>query len=439
MYKPTSIFCLLFIVVLLIPSCYDENNSYGERLVESAFRNVVTDTTSVTLTSVLIDSLETSAQNLVMVGSYTHPLWGTISASSYIPYACPSYGTDIEEVVVLDSFILNLAYTGQFVGDTLPVQQIAIHLLTEKITLNDNGYLYNNSSVRYAPDPLAVFSFRAKPQTNDTLTIRLPDELGEELLERFHLRDDAVSTDRFEEYFKGITIRPSGETNSSLMNFHVADSSATLQLFYHIMGEKESNKEIFFTPNSENQFNQISHDRTGTLMENYPARHIEIPSAELGNRGFLFGGIGWYTRLEFPHLNNIMQQGERVQIESALLKIYPEYGTYSDLNVLPDSIYLYIADENNVVTNAVTDYLGSQVQSSVLVKDDTYYENTYYYFDITDFIQQDLGTIGMYKHNLQLVFESSDYTGSFKNMTFSDQQGKSPITLQLIYKIYESY
>lgn len=42
---------------------------------------------------------------------------------------------------------------------------------------------------------------------------------------------------------------------------------------------------------------------------------VEIPSAELGNRGVLFAGIGWYTRLEFPYLNDIMEQGEYVHIE----------------------------------------------------------------------------------------------------------------------------
>ena len=54
---------------------------------------------------------------------------------------------------------------------------------------------------------------------------------------------------------------------------------------------------------------------------------VEIPSAELGNRGVLFGGLGWYTRLEFPYLNNLMQQGTQVEIESALHKIYTDQFT----------------------------------------------------------------------------------------------------------------
>ena len=142
---------------------------------------------------------------------------------------------------------------------------------------------------------------------------------------------------------------------------------------------------------------------------------------------------------EFPYLNNLMQQGTQVEIESALLKIYPEQGTYSDYNTLPDSLYLYIADENNVVTDAVTDYLGSEVQRGTLSEDNTFNENTYYYFDVTQFMQEELGAFGMYKHNLQLVFNSDDYTGTFKNLTFNDQGGRNPVTLQLIYKVYESY
>jgi len=153
----------------------------------------------------------------------------------------------------------------------------------------------------------------------------------------------------------------------------------------------------------------------------------------------LFGGLGWYTRLEFPHLNNIMQQGVQVDVQNAILRIYPQVDTYSEFNSLPDSIYLYIADENNVVTEAVTDYLGTQVQGGVLVKDDTFREKTYYYFDVSTFMKEELGAIGTNKHNLQLVFPSAKYNSTFNNLTFSSQKGKNPITLQLTYTIYESY
>lgn len=210
-------------------------------------------------------------------------------------------------------------------------------------------------------------------------------------------------------------------------------------LHYHIESGYENHQKLVFSPNTATQFNQLQHDRHDTPMETYPWKKVEIPSAELGNRGVLFAGIGWYTRLEFPYLNDIMEQGEYVHIEKAGLRIYPEYGTYSGYNTLPDSIFLYIADENNVVTDAVKDYLGKQVQGGKLVKDDVFLGNTYYYFDVTQFMKDELGTSGKYKHNLQLVFNSDDYTKTLRNLTFSDTKGQHPITLQLNYKIYESY
>lgn len=423
----------------LFQSCYDESNKYGSGLVDSAFRNISIDTSTVTVTALMIDSLETSGKELAMLGQYTHPVWGQVSASSYIAYNCPSYNTDIDAEVVLDSLVLSFSYAGYHIGDTLQPLSFSVHKLSEKLRLNESGYLYNTSSFAYEADPLATHTFTPRPSNGEKVEVRLPDEMGEDLLTRFQRRDDQVTSDYFEDYFKGLVVVPEGTGNQSLLSFQVADSSAVIVLHYHIIDEQENEHELSFVPNTATQFNHYEHDRTGTGLESFEPGEDEISSALLDNRGVLFGGLGWYTRLEFPFLNNILMQGEKIAIETAILRIYPEPGTFSSTNALPDSVYLYIADENNVVTDAVTDYLGEAVQSGTLVKDDTYDENTYYYFDVTDFMQQELGAFGMYKHNLQLVLDEDTYTKTFRNLTFSDQQGRAPIVLQLIYKVYESY
>lgn len=423
----------------LFQSCYDESNKYGNGLVSSAFRNISMDTSTVTVTALLMDSLETSGKEIAMLGAYTHPIWGKITSSSYVSYQRPGYSTDISAQVVLDSLVLSFSYGGYYIGDTLRTQQFNVYKLTEKLRLNDNNYLYNSSSFEHETEPLASHSFMPRPNSGEKVTVRLPDEMGEDILTRFHKRDDQVSSDYFEDYFKGLVVAPTGTDNHSLVTFLVADSSANLILHYHTISDRKNELELRFQPNSTTQFNHYDHDRSGTAMESFPAGKTEIPSESLDNRGVLFSGLGWYSRLEFPYLNNIMMQGEKVAIESALLKIYPEPGTFPASNALPDSLYLYIVDENNVVTDAVTDYLGEQVQSGTLVRDYTYDENTYYYFDVTDFMQQELGAFGMYKHSLQLVFSDDTYTKTFRNLTFNNQQGRSPIVLQLIYKVYESY
>lgn len=438
MYKPLFFVCLALLSSVLL-SCYNDKNTFGDKWVNSELRNISMDTSTIITTAVLIDSLETSGKHVVLAGKYTHPVWGSVSATGYIPYLRPSYSTESNETVQFDSLMLVLSCNKTFVGDTTLQQKYAIHLLTEKVVLNENGYLYNNSSFAYDPDPLAVYSFLPRPNTSEKIEIRLPDNLGKDLLNRFHNHDEVVAKNHFEDYFKGLVIVPDEQQCHSLLGFQVKDSLSAMILYYHIESAYENHQKIVFSPNKETQFNKLKHDRKNTPMEPYPWTDLEIPSTKLGNKGILFSGIGWYTRLEFPYLNNIMEQGEYVHIEQAILKIYPEVGTYSDYNVLPDSIFLYIADENNVVTDAVKDYLGDEEQSGKLIKDDLFFGNTYYYFDVSQFMQKELGASGKNKHNLQLVFNSDDYTKTLKNMTFSDSNGQFPITLQLNYKIYESY
>ncbi len=428
----------LLLLSLITFSCYNEDNTFGETLVSSAFRNISTDTCTVTITSTIIDSLETNNKAVALVGQYTHDLWGSVSVNSFIPYQAPAYSIDMDETVRLDSLVLALGYSGYSIGDTMQHLSFTIHRLKEKIIQNDNGYLYNNSSFAYDEEAIAGYTIRPRPNDEERFEVRLPDELGQDLLNRLHQRDDVVSDDYFEDYFNGLVIKPA-DLCQNLISFAVGDTSAAMILYYHVEGELAESHVCIIYPNEENQFYQIQHDRTGTALAGIPLKNVELTSEEMDNRGLLFSGLGWYSRLGFPHLNSIMQQGERVSIESAYLKIYPETGTYSDYNPLPDSIYLYIIDENNVVTDAVTDYLGEAVQSGSLVVDDTFHENTYYYFDISTFIKEELGAFGFYKHNLQLVFTDDTYTKTLRNLTFSDQQGRNPISLQLTYKIYESY
>jgi len=438
MYKSNFIFSFLFFCLTLF-SCYNTDNTFGEKLVTSSIRSVSIDTSTILVSSVVIDSLETSGKEVVLVGQYKHPLWGTVSGHSYMAFNPPTYSTDIDRIVRLDSLVFELDYQGYFIGDTITRQQLNVYLLTEKIVLNDNGYLYNTNTIAYDPVPIGTTVFAPRPTSGEQVEVRLSDELGEDLLNRFHNGDQSVAADFFEDFFKGIMIESESLSAESLYAFLVNDTSACLKIYYHLIDDLENSQEVILSPKKETQFNHLAHDRSGTQLASYTEKNVEVESALLGNRGFLFGGIGWYAKLEFPYLNNLMYQGTEVTIEQAYLKIYPQPDTYSDFNALPDSIFLYITDQNNVVTDAVTDYLGEQVQSGTLMTDLTFKENTYYYFDVTSFMQQELGAIGIYKHSLQLVFSSETYTKTFKNLTFSDQEGTSPITLQIIYKIYESY
>lgn len=112
------------------------------------------------------------------------------------------------------------------------------------------------------PEALAVCSFKPKPKGGEKLEVRLPDALGQDLLSRFHAQDQAVSEERFEDYFKGVAIVPDLAGSESLLTFTVADSSAALVLHYHLSDELSTEKELWFFPNTDTQFNHIDHDRS---------------------------------------------------------------------------------------------------------------------------------------------------------------------------------
>jgi len=290
MYKSVLFTCFLTIT-LIISSCYDEHNTYGKELTDTSIRNVFTDSSTVKVSSILIDSLETSGLKLILAGQYKHPVWGVVSASGYVPYNLPSYNTDADEIVILDSIVLQLKHSGYSIGDTTQIQKYNIHLLTEKIILNDNGYLYNKHTVTYDPLPLASYTYKPKPNDKELLEIRLSDELGQDLLEKFHRRDAAISADRFEDYFKGIVIIPDYDTSQSLSAFSVGDTLAALSLRYKIADALENQQELLFTPYTATQFNHIEQDPTGTIIENH-INDDEIPSELLDNKSFIWGGVG---------------------------------------------------------------------------------------------------------------------------------------------------
>ena len=59
-------FCL--VTFLGVISCYDERNTFGDRLVDSDLRNISMDTSTIVMIAVLIDSLETSGKQVVLAG-----------------------------------------------------------------------------------------------------------------------------------------------------------------------------------------------------------------------------------------------------------------------------------------------------------------------------------------------------------------------------------
>ena len=102
------------------------------------------------------------------------------------------------------------------------------------------------------------------------------------------------------------------------------------------------------------------------------------------------------------------------------LIIYPVKGTYSGNVPLPSGLSLYISDEDDVAVSAITTYSGDALQTGDLVVDNLYNIETYYSYNITTFLTDQLGAIGINKRNLQLIVPQDKLAVSFNTLVAGD-------------------
>lgn len=249
--------------------------------------------------------------------------------------------------------------------------------------------------------------------------------------------DNMSSQEKFRLYFKGLAFVP--DAGGTCVNgFQVNDSSLCIRLHYHIITETASEQTLTFTPSNTLKFTQIKHDRNSTVLSLLQSGTDNALSSEkTDNQSYLQGMTGLYIKIEFPHLNNLLWEGDLVTIESATLQLYPVKGTHGDQYPLPETLILYTANENDVTEDVITDLLGTSVQNGSLVTDEMAPENTYYSFDITSFLQNNLGAIGYNRKNLKLMLPDDLFFTTLKGVVFGDMQHTTnPVKLTLRYKVY---
>jgi hypothetical protein len=104
---------------------------------------------------------------------------------------------------------------------------------------------------------------------------------------------------------------------------------------------------------------------------------------------------------------------------------------------MPSSLSMYTLDDSNVAQEAITDSYGTSVQDGSLVSDKSVANGTYYTFDITSFLQDNLGTFGMNRQNLMLMLPNSEFSTTLNGVTFGDQNREhNKLKLVVLYKIY---
>ena len=399
-------------------SCTSQYMEIGNNWTEVNERVVMIDTCSVDISSIVLDSVKTSGGNAVYAGIRESSYWGRMALSSYLTFKLTedfedSSTPEYEEKVIFDSLILYMVPDSTFCGDTLLPMTLQAFRLSETVELNDDEELYSHSEFGYDSTPIAEETFYPRPFRGRPVEIRLSDELGQEMLEMLVDGDESMEDDdSFREYFKGILLKGS-EPTSSIMGFKGQDTLCMMKLYYSTQDYAEHEGHVLdFHLDSTYLFTHVEADFSGTYLDGISGE--ETSSTATGNMAFLSGMCGICTKIGFPYLNNLRGIWDHCSAASAELVVHPLPGSYCKQNYssLPSTLNLYIMDENNISTGgAITGNDGETLQSGSLTYDDMMFpENTYYTYDITDFINDQFGKIGVNKQYLQMIDPEYGYT-----------------------------
>ena len=433
-------FTLYFLLAMccLFMGCRDDNSQLGASLVDSSFSNFFTDTCMVDISTVLLDSMVTRGDSVCQIGYYQDETWGKVRASYYAEFSTASFTPNEDHSYRLDSLVLCMRHSGHYWGDTLAQQRISIYQLKYPIDLSDDEDLYNSTLLPLEETPVHTFTLRPRPGESETVYVHLPDQWGEELLERLIEQDEVFdSQDNFKNEFPGLAFVPEDNGNC-ITGYLVNDSSTVITLYYKDIGTATTENSLTYKVNTSNAYTGIQHDRTGTPLASIQSGvENAVHSYDLGDRAYMQGLTGFYNQIEFPTLNGLQSAGEIVSIESAILYLYPVKYSYGRTNQLPSEMRLYITDENNVLEDYVYGDDGVTVQTGNLVTDEMYGCDTYYSFDLTTFARNNFGAIGMHRQRLLLSLTDNVTATTFDQAIFTNElELDRHCKLEVRYKVY---
>ncbi len=403
---------------------------------------LLVDTFTVKMSTVFLDSFQTSGTNVQLLGRYIDPYFGVITSRSFTDIGVPSPIPTLTNFSIYDSIELIMRINKSFYGDTTKMQRFLVSQLTQTMDLPGvQKVFYNKNFIPSDPTVLGSASVIINPtagltsqRKGDSIKITMPNSLGQQLFGLVYRQPDTLlNYSIFRGFFKGLTVYPDTTLPGAMYGFK---DSLVLRIFYHEPGVTVVQKTIDFNiTNVSSQFNNITVDRSGTPTAPLSAANVELPSALSGNQAFLQPITSLYTKLLFPTIGNLQGYPDYLAVMKAELYIKPVQGSYSPIYPLPPQIQLAQTTQANTISQPYLPGSGS------LVVDYLYGTNTAYAYDVTAYIQSALaqGSVNNAKNGLILITPSTVFNSTFNRAVFGDAfnpQKSNQISLKIYYASY---
>ena len=414
-------YTLISILLLgLFFSCSDKGNfDIGVGLVDTESSVYESQDFTVSLSTVIIDSLRTSASSRLMVGKHTSDVTGSLEAISYFSIDMNSSLGSInknERDEVLDSLKITMHYSDFFIGDTTKQVTIQLFRLTERLMFvknNDFGEnFYNTTSFPYEATPIGEYSFLPEPRTSESDSIVFHVDLGfaQDLIdfdENYLNTGDNASDqkEKYQEFVKGFAIKL--KSDNLILSFGSDTASIKFDLYtnvpdYYVRVNRYRIPIASGNTSDVNHFIQGISDRSSTDFAMLTDQKDKLLSINTDNKTFIQGLGGIVTRVDFPNMNDIFAFTDRVMVKAELVLYASEQ---NEADFLPSSLHFYEGNKNNILGDPVIVQLGTQRAYCVAEKrlDKNQYDSYYYATDITQFLTSKLGNYNFDVNNGLIV------------------------------------
>ncbi|MDP5169722.1 MAG: DUF4270 domain-containing protein [Bacteroidia bacterium] len=322
------------------------------------------DTFSLSLQTVRVDSINTYNASRQLFGNYVDPLFGTITAKTFtqvFPRSGLNFGKASE--LIFDSLVLKLRIESAY-GRVDQPQTLRVHTITGDWP--DTTILYSSSELGYDPKDLAKGKVLdlSTSTVNSIVRLRLDDQLGKDIL----FGDSATLADRnlfITQVLKGIVLETDpvpflsrepgaifsmvGNLSDSLLILYYQKFDAATQTYLRF-------REPFLLTSSTPRYHTLSRRSfEGTLIN----QAISSPDTSTQYE-FISSGLLTKTWVQFPTLN--FDEPTLVAKAELILPIDPSTMGSNDRYFPPFEILALRADETG--TELLEDGFGLSVSSS---------------------------------------------------------------------------
>jgi len=413
---------------LLFGSCKDKNFDLGDHFFPQLTVSGRIDTITIKVSNlVATDSVVTSGLGTGFTGSFYDSQIGTIRTRTYIEFARTG-DNESDRYARFDSVTLVLRPTGDYYGDTVRRAAFKVTRLVKPIEKRDNNNLYSTSTMPLGAQLAdTAQKIKVKNIRENEFEVRLPNSFGRWLFQGILKDGDDFKSDKFLKTFPGLAV-DAGTGSNCIHGLNLQDSACMIRIYYHTNSTDKEDKTMTFKANLNNCFYQLNNDKAN--LPPFNSKSGPIPSRQTGNKGIIMSGTPIYTRLEFPHLNELSWLGQIVEIKKATLYVRPIYRTF-DTVPLPPKLNVYyfdpISDTQLSAAIKPPSSSGNQntgPQEGNLPKDYQLLQSPLfpqYTFDVTDFISSQLGKTGYNKWALCLVIPADERETTLQRLVFGNQ------------------